>query len=316
VHIVQLSVGQKKILGHRSGHLVPYGHSQLKEKEECASCQQPVASAKCGAASSLPLASWEEVCSGLAWLLASSELRTIQLPNVKRLFRSDLGLELSETTLGYARIFELLHDQRMCSICDLRLEGKNWMVVRKRVEPLGFTGTVHPLLEAGARQAEVFAGPTQLAGFTLAAPIVDPEFAPFNFQCLSTSPLSAVAPSMYASVAPPQFDASKLNFETTSFASTCDPMEGDLDSPRSSSDCSRRSTYGGPEAEPVEMDFSFTVKNTFIDMVPSPCAKRRSNSVPRCMRLARRSGGDVYVSEAMLGFGFGEFPPELAEASR
>jgi hypothetical protein len=287
VHIVQLSVGQKKILGYRSGHLVPYGRSELKEKEECATCQQPVAGAKCGATSSLRLASWEEVCSGLAWLLSSSELGAIQLPNVKRLFRSDLGLELSETTLGYARIFELLHDPRMSSICDLRLEGKNWMVVRKQVEPLGF--------EAGARQPEIFAAPGQPAGFTLAAPVVDSEIVRFNFQCLSTWPLSAVAPSMtlpmqFAPASPPQFDASKLNFETTSFASTWDPMEGDLDSPRSTSGSSGAAAGGpgGLEPEPVEMDFSFTVKNTFIDMVPSPNAKRRSNSVPRCMRLASR----------------------------
>jgi hypothetical protein len=47
------------------------------------------------------------------------------------------------------------------------------------------------------------------------------------------------------------------------------------------------------------------VKNTFIDMVPSPSTHRRSKSVPRCMRLGRTGDG---ARETMLAFG--EFPPE------
>jgi hypothetical protein len=313
VHIVQLCVGHKKILGYRGGHLVPYCHSELMEKEQCAICQQPVAASK-GAAASMPLASWDQVRFGLAWLLARADYGSIQLPNVKRLFRSDLGLELSETTLGYARIFELLHDPRTSSICDLRLEGKNWMVVRKQVlEPLDFQSNAQPL-EAGARQLEPLSGPAP-AGFAMAAPIgVDADFTRRNFRCLSTSPLSTVAPAVatsplqYATAAPPQLQTGGVkNFETASFASTFDPADGDLDSPRSTSGSSLPAFHGGacPNAEPVEMDFSFTVRNTFIEMVPSHSSQRRSKSVPRCMGLGRTGDGAL---ETLLAFG--EFPPE------
>jgi hypothetical protein len=350
VHMVQLSIGQKKILGYQSGHLVPYKYSELMEKEKFATCQQPVASSKKGMTTGLPLASWEDARSGLCWLLAepAGHGGSIQLPNVKRLFRSELFLELSETALGYARIFELLHDAHMSSVCDLRLEGKNWMVVRKQVEAVrAFDLSAPPAIEAGVSWpplegapacagalapplAPLAFGPAPLTDPFIPVPapmpdlvckqdcnlmhkpLEDPDMTRNAFRCLSTTPLAVLAPTLAAlplplatATAPPsQFEnfSSTVDdkFETASYASTWDPMEGDLDSPRSTSSSSNRwwhmgevgrpdhrSAYTCPEPEePVEMDFSSIVKNTFIHVAPSPTA-RRSSSVPGCMRLGR-----------------------------
>lgn len=238
VHIVQLSVGQKKILGYRNGHLVPYGYSELMEKEQCATYLSPTAASK-GTASLMPIATWEETRAGLAWLLARSESGTIQLPNVKRLFRSDLGLELSETALGYARIFELLHDPYMSSVCNLRLEGKNWMVVQTQAQaqvdpvPLGFESSA-AAFEAGTHQPDALAGPAPsplaftLPMDTVGGPLMDAEVARHAFRCLSTSPLEASAltlPLPYDSaMAPSQFETELIGQEQD----ICLPWETDF----------------------------------------------------------------------------------------
>jgi hypothetical protein len=318
VHIVQLCVGPKKTLGYRNGHLVPYRYSELMEKEQYATCKQPVVPTKKGAFNSisLPVASWEDARTGLSWLLTCASQGAIQLPNVKRLFRSDLGVELSETALGYSRIFELLHDPRMSSVCDLRLEGKNWMVLRKSLcsasessasslaAPDGFefhfgevdfmdceSGAQRPL-EAGARV---------------------PEGAS-SFRCLSTAPVvGLVAPGFavplpFVAMAPEPSDAVCKNvdekFETASYASTWDPMEDYLEDPLGDPDatCCSNSAYpwhrNFPSEAPTEtgsccpdseqpseeMDFNI-VKNTFIHFSDSSKANVRSSSVPRGMRL-------------------------------
>jgi hypothetical protein len=298
-------------LGYKSGHLVPYKYSELMEKQKCATSQQPVTSSKPG----LPLASWEDARSGLRWLLTepAGHGGSIQLPNVKRLFQSELGLELSETALGYARIFELLHDVHMSSVCDLRLEGKNWMVVRKQVEPVVACcdlSAPQPL-EAGARWP-LLEGAPFIAAPMPAAPMPESDMMRNAFRCLSTTPLAVLAPTLATlpvplatNTAPPvdvdekvetaSFASSETfhfgsvdvdeKFETASFASTADPMESDLDSPRSSSNYRSGSASPEPE-EPVEIDFDFIVKNTFIHVAPSPTA-RRFSSVPGCMRLGR-----------------------------
>jgi hypothetical protein len=249
VHIVQLSVGQKKILGYRNGHLVPYGYSELMEKEQCATYHSPTAASK-GTASLMPIASWEETRAGLAWLLARSESGTIQLPNVKRLFRSDLGLELSETALGYARIFELLHDPYMSSVCNLRLEGKNWMVVQLQAQvepaPMGFDfESSVAAFEAGTHPPDALAewdttcqvehgpAPSPLAFApqmgTMGEPLMDAEVARHAFRCLSTSPLAASAltlPLPYDNAMDPsQFETEFIGQEEQAI---CLPWETDF----------------------------------------------------------------------------------------
>lgn len=128
-HIVQLAVSQKKILGYRDGFLVPYDYSLRMLKEQYALHRQPV-SAPERTVPSMPHATWEEARSGLRVILASSRDGVVPLPNVKRLFRSQFGMELSETALGYSRLFELLQDERLSDVCILTLQGNSkWAVV-------------------------------------------------------------------------------------------------------------------------------------------------------------------------------------------
>jgi len=48
---------------------------------------------------------------------------------MKRIFRSRYHLELSETSLGYAKLSELLQDPRLNDICTVRLQGHGYVVV-------------------------------------------------------------------------------------------------------------------------------------------------------------------------------------------
>mmetsp|Transcript_75788 Transcript_75788/g.157979 ORF Transcript_75788/g.157979 Transcript_75788/m.157979 type:complete len:580 (+) Transcript_75788:346-2085(+) len=139
-HIVQLAVSQKRLLGYLDGNMVPFNRSVDWIKEQCARQSQPVVfSSKKEVASSLPLASWEEARSALWNILdtnaAPGQLGSITLSNVKRLFRSRFGLELSETALGYSRLNELLQDSRLSDICSLEVQGKSQTVVQKAPKP-------------------------------------------------------------------------------------------------------------------------------------------------------------------------------------
>jgi len=55
----------------------------------------------------------------------------ITLSNVKRLFRSQLNLELSETVLGHSRVGELLQDPRLSGVCALQAMGNGQTMVQR-----------------------------------------------------------------------------------------------------------------------------------------------------------------------------------------
>lgn len=135
-HIVQLSVSQKRILGYWDGNMVPFGRSVDCIKEQCAAWQQPV-SFKKAATVDLPLATWEQARACLWDILEHANAcpkstgGAVTLSNVKRLFRSRFGLELSETALGHSRLNELLQDVRLSDICRLELQGKSQVVVQR-----------------------------------------------------------------------------------------------------------------------------------------------------------------------------------------
>jgi hypothetical protein len=160
--------------------------------------------------------------------------------------------------------------------------------------------------EAGMR---VPAGAPPLAPLASGAPMEDPQQVARNaFRCLSTTPMvgllvpSLPMPMPFAPEAPELFkDASNEveQFETASYASTWDPMEGDLNSPRSSTSSypwhcfcpndapvETGSAYTEQEQPKDEMEFG-NVKNTFIHFATTPTAQARSSSVPRSMRLGR-----------------------------
>jgi hypothetical protein len=139
-HVLALAVSHKKILGHSKGHIVPYARSENGRKTFCAGMELPVNGGKL-LSSGLTVATWEQLSQGLQELLVDSldkGASGIPIPNVKRLFRSRLGLELSETALGHSRVQDLLQDERLHSVCEISREGSknNVVVVRRPAAPL------------------------------------------------------------------------------------------------------------------------------------------------------------------------------------
>jgi hypothetical protein len=56
---------------------------------------------------------------------------TVPLSNVKRQFRAEFQLELSETMLGHSKLSSLLQDDRFGDICMVQLEGQGYTVVQQ-----------------------------------------------------------------------------------------------------------------------------------------------------------------------------------------
>ncbi|CAK0906813.1 unnamed protein product [Prorocentrum cordatum] len=138
-HVLALAVSQKKVLGHSRGHIVPYRRSENGRKTFCAGMALPVNGGKL-VSSGLVVATWAQLTQGLQELLADSSDKGasgIPIPNVKRLFRSRLGLELSETALGHLRVQDLLQDARLRSVCEIRRQGakNNFVVVGRPAAP-------------------------------------------------------------------------------------------------------------------------------------------------------------------------------------
>jgi len=132
-HVVALAMGSRRILGwSAAGRAVPYHRSEAGIKVLCAASALPVPRGP--GAPPLGVARWEVVRACLWKLLARAEQRgkEVQLPNVKRLFRSEFGLVLSETALGHERLQGLLQDPRLHDICVLRKLDVGHRVVVER----------------------------------------------------------------------------------------------------------------------------------------------------------------------------------------
>lgn len=128
-HIVQLAISQKKILGYANGELVPYDQSEECAKESCALRQQPSGPS---VETDVAFATWQDLRVGLVEVLRTScnpSPGMVTLSNVKRLFRSQLSLELCETVLGHARVWELLQDPRLQDVCLVQGLGNGQAVV-------------------------------------------------------------------------------------------------------------------------------------------------------------------------------------------
>jgi len=130
-HIVQLAVSDRQILGYLDGQVVPYCESEAVVKQQSAMMQQPAWALK---KDGLPVADLGQARECLRAILAATGGNVegvVPLPNVKRLFRSQFQLELSETALGHCRVSDLLQDERFHDICTLRQQGKSYVVVRQ-----------------------------------------------------------------------------------------------------------------------------------------------------------------------------------------
>jgi len=135
-HVVQLAISKMKILGYLEGHLVPFHASEERKKEQCAMLHRPFAQRGLMGEEKLRLASWEDVQNGLWELLKADEgedkgQNTLALSNVKRLFRSQLKVELSETALGHSRLHDLLGDPMLEGVCVLQTAGSGQVFVAK-----------------------------------------------------------------------------------------------------------------------------------------------------------------------------------------
>jgi hypothetical protein len=133
-HIVQLAISQKRILGYLNGLLVPYNRSQTVLKEHAA--EKGEAHVPPSTVERLPLVSLDQAKACLLQLLSDvgHSPATMPLSNVKRLFRSRFGLELSETSLGHAKLCDLLSSDSFKDICYVRLDWNGYTVVQS--EPI------------------------------------------------------------------------------------------------------------------------------------------------------------------------------------
>lgn len=135
-HVVQLAISDRKLLGYLDGSVVPYFRSGSMQKELCASQKQPPAIV-CQEAVGLPIATLKQAVDGMRQLLEeavaaskeSSGLGALSISNIKRMFRVQFQLELSETALGHSKLSELLQDQHFASVCEVYLEGNGYSVV-------------------------------------------------------------------------------------------------------------------------------------------------------------------------------------------
>jgi len=115
-HIVQLAISCRRLLGYSKGTLVPYQRSESRKKDLSALNQHPCTS-RGGCRNTL--VTWETICRCIRKLFAASPSRPPRIPlsNIKRVFRSEFQLELSETFLGYAKLSDLFQDPRLKDVC-------------------------------------------------------------------------------------------------------------------------------------------------------------------------------------------------------
>lgn len=127
-HVVQLAISQRKLLGYLNGTVVPYSRSQSMVKEQSAECQRPCSGA---ARHKSPVASWDLMRQCLQQLIDNMGPGEHSLPlsNIKRLFRAQFHIELSETALGYAKLSECLQDPRLHDLCEVKLKGHGYGIV-------------------------------------------------------------------------------------------------------------------------------------------------------------------------------------------
>jgi len=135
-HMVEIAISRRKLLGYRGNAIVPYGHSLLMRKEQCATqhrCFNLVAAGGidvdggCQASSVLPAATLEIARRILREILQSNTV--IPLSNIKRIFRNHYQTELSETLLGHSRLSDLLQDMRFRDLCTVQLQRNGYIVV-------------------------------------------------------------------------------------------------------------------------------------------------------------------------------------------
>jgi len=149
-HIVQLAITQKKILGYMNGAVVAYSKSQSKVKEQLA-LEGNALTATGQSEETLRVASMREAQDGMLQILRDASGR-IPLSNVKRFFRTKFELELSETSLGQAKLSELLNSDHFKGVCAVELQETGYVVIERSSEQFG---TVAQEVDCGQSRHEV-----------------------------------------------------------------------------------------------------------------------------------------------------------------
>lgn len=126
MHIVQLAISVKKILGYQKDAIVPYSRSKNKLKEQSAEAQQHHAEAEGPEASML--ANWDETRATLKKVMQAQGTVSVPLSRVKQLFEAESGRKLSETALGHAKLSDLLKDARLADILTVQLQSRVYVV--------------------------------------------------------------------------------------------------------------------------------------------------------------------------------------------
>merc|ERR1719215_1776671 len=116
------------LLGYLNGTVVPYSRSQSMVKEQSAEYQRPCSGA---ARHKSVVATWDTMRQCLQQLMENMGPGEHSLPlsNIKRLFRAQFHVELSETALGYAKLSECLQDSRLHDLCEVKLKGHGYGIV-------------------------------------------------------------------------------------------------------------------------------------------------------------------------------------------
>jgi len=126
-HIVQLAISHKKIFGYSNGMLVPYSRSQSMIKDQRAKMQQVSSEGTW----EHPVATWDSLLRCIEILVQEVRAGGVPMPlsSIKRCFQTRFQLELSETALGYAKVSELLQDQKVSAICRVELRAHGYVLL-------------------------------------------------------------------------------------------------------------------------------------------------------------------------------------------
>jgi len=310
-HIVQLAISHRELLGYSDGMLVPYERSQSKLKRAKAERREPKAESDIAA-----VTDWDELRECFRQLFGDNQ--RIALSNIKFLFQSRFGAELSETALGYAKLSELLQDARLSDICEVRLQhaGHVLQPVRPRnrislcesicpsaveaSEPQRRCRPVPLCLEDIALAPSTAAGSDTLSPATdpassmapMLTPVRTPQYPPTPMPYPSTPSPSSLAvdgmslPRLLGATRATPFEAHKSEAVKCDAARAAAPSTGDM----AAAPAAARQWAPRPLTPSTLDSLGFSVHNTFIHAVLPPPTPMRAESRLRARSLPRASG--------------------------
>lgn len=129
-HFVQIAISQRRVLGYLNGGVTSYSRSHSCTKDQAAESRSSCAQA--AGVSDLEVATWVVARRCLKIIMGDAlknQSNQVPLSNIKRIFRSQFEIELSETSLGHSKLSELLQDDRLQDICTVRLLDQGYFVI-------------------------------------------------------------------------------------------------------------------------------------------------------------------------------------------